>query len=844
MSPDEISSVADVLTELNRWRVRAARGTGKARLSLQDLSAATGIARSSLSNYLNGTTLIPGDVLDSLVLALGATPQEARQWAEAWERATAAALRSSGPRTVRDQLLPDLGDFVGRAAALDQLDDAGPLVIVTGLAGVGKTSLVLRWAHRSAHRFPDGRFYVNLRGYDLREPMSAGQAAERLLRALDVVDIAEDLEERSAQLRSRLAGQAALIVLDNARSAEQVRPLLPGDKSVRVLVTSRDTLAGLVARDGAQRLPLPPLDDAEARTLLGRLAVDLEQPGTGRVLRWCGGLPLALRLVAERLAAGIHSGLDEVAEQLAERGLGLLSIEDDPQADLRRVFDWSYRTLPDPAARLFRLLGIVPGPDVDAYAAANLLDGDLPQARRQIEALCRAHLLQPVGSGRYQAHDLLKAYAQELSTTDDGRDRAMTALLDWYLDRTAAAMMRVQPHRSPGEGAALPLPEFADRDDAMAWLDAERANLTAAVRLAATEDRPRHAWKLTAALSLYFNLRGHLDDWAACLEDGLSAATLLDDAEARAHIHGAYGSYAYRTGRYELMTEHHAHALEYFRALGDRRGEAAALGNLGIGLFQIGRAAESADRFTEAMEICREQGNRRGESITLTNLASIDDFLGRYELAQRRMRAALDLHREVGEFRLASRTLCNLGQLQLRLGAPGEAAVSLKEARELAERIQDRQLIALSMVFLGRLDGPAGFAMVTEALAIARDNADGATVATALTELGAAHAAEGRHDEARTCREEALQQAYRLADPWLESQIHNDLGETRRALGHDLEADEHFGAAAWIAGRTGARYQLARAWAGLGGGSGPEAEGHRERARGLYRELGVPAPLS
>ena len=452
----------DLLDELERWRTRAARGTGKARVSLRELSAATGVPRSSLSDYLSGATLMPPDVLDAVVLALGATPAQAGAWADAWERARdepqpkpdskpdpkpdgkPAPTLEAGPKPQRgrgtsgpqrdrgtsgpQQLPTDTSAFIGREQELSDLNrmlDAAGVAVVAGTAGVGKTTLAIHWAHTVRHRFEDGQLYVNLRGYDPAEPMSSETALEQVLRGLGVDTVPAAPDARAAMYRTLLADKRMLIVLDNARSAEQVRPLLPGTAGCLAVVTSRDSLAGLVVRDGARRITLKRLADAEAlgllERLIGRDRLHTEPQAAADLVRLCAALPLALRVAAERVGRRSTTALaDTVAELEDEAGrLDALGAGGDPLTDIRAVFSWSIRALPEAAARLFRLLGTNPTSDIDAHAAADLAGATLPEARRLLGILTEAHLLDATTHGRFRMHILLRDYARELASAAD-----------------------------------------------------------------------------------------------------------------------------------------------------------------------------------------------------------------------------------------------------------------------------------------------------------------------------------------------------------------------------------------------------------------------------------------
>ncbi len=383
----------------------------------------------------------------------------------------AATVTLAGPEHIwaaPAQLPGDVDAFTGRAGELASLDKlaamigppggagppgAGPaatVICVSGTAGAGKTALAVHWARRVRAAFPDGQLYVNLRGYDPGQPVPAGDALAGFLRALGVPgqDIPRDVDERAAAYRTLLDGRRILVVLDNASAVEQVRPLLPGSPSSLVLVTSRDSLAGLVARHGARRLDLDRLPQQDAVALLRALIGDraeIQPDGTATLARRCARLPLALRVAAELAAASPAMTVAQLAGELADeqRRLDLLDAGGDPGSAIRGVFSWSYGHLPDEEARAFRLLGLGPGPDIDARAAAALTGTPPAQASRMLELLARTHLIHRTRPGRYGLHDLLRAYAAGLAAAGDAegeRQAALTRLFDYYLAAAAAAM--------------------------------------------------------------------------------------------------------------------------------------------------------------------------------------------------------------------------------------------------------------------------------------------------------------------------------------------------------------------------------------------------------------------
>jgi len=412
------------------------------------------------------------------------------------------------------QLPPAARHFSGRSAELvalrritDEPAGAGwpAIIAVTGAAGVGKTALTLRWAHEVAFRFPDGQLHADLRGYDPGSPVPPAEVLARFLRSLGVpgAEIPADQTERAARFRSLLTGQRVLVVLDNARSAEHVRQLLPATPGCAVVVTSRDSLAGLVVRDGAQRLDLDllPLTDAVhlLRSLIGG-RVDADPAAAQTLAVECARLPLALCAAAELAAACPAAPLAELVRQLGDRHqrLDLLDGGGDPRTALRAVFSWSYQHLDGDSARALRLLGLHPGIDIEPYAGAALMGTTVAQARRLLTALARAHLIRPVGPARYAMHDLLRVYAAELAVgCDSDRQEALRRLLDHYVHIASAAMeiaSQTGLSRMSGEPApAGPMPPVTDPWAARAWLDEQRATLARIAAFAAT-----HGWTAQA----------------------------------------------------------------------------------------------------------------------------------------------------------------------------------------------------------------------------------------------------------------------------------------------------------------------------------------------------------
>src|SRR5215470_17916336 len=524
----------------------------------------------------------------------------------------ASGVTSPAPAVAVPRQLPAVvAGFAGRVAELaaltsrlDESTGAGGTVIiaaVSGTAGVGKTALAVCWAHQVADRFPDGQLYVNLRGFDpAGSPMAPAEAVRAFLDAFAIPPerIPVGLEAQSSLYRSILAGRRVLVVLDNARDAAQVRPLLPGSPGCFVLVTSRTRLTSLIAVEGARPLTVDLLSGTEAGELLcrrlGPERVAAEPGAVAEIIGLCARLPLALGVVAAR--AALHPGfpLAVLAEELSRTRGGLRAFEGgEVNDDVRAVLSWSYQRLDTEHARLFRLLGLHPGPDITAAAAASLAGADLARVQRALMELARCHLVAEQVPGRFGFHDLLRAYATELVHTEDTnteRCAARQRMLDHYLHSANSANLLLKPHWEPIILAA-PVPgvvaeELADHAAALAWFEAEHAVLLAAVQLAAATGHHGHAWQLPHELTEFLNRRGHWADWAATENTALVAAQRHSDRLGQAHSHSSLGRALAWLGHHNEAHDHLQQAVDLFAELGDSIGQADSYAQLGLVLQQ------------------------------------------------------------------------------------------------------------------------------------------------------------------------------------------------------------------------------------------------------------------
>lgn len=518
-----VRTVAELAGLLRLLRRREARNRYGAALTYRELAARTGWSHAIIGEYLAGTAMPPTDRFDQLIQLLGATRAELGPLASARDRveelrrprrvmtgAATAVPAVPGERVPRG-LPAAVAGFVGRRdklAELDRFAAAGragtglPIAAICGGGGVGKTALALQWAHRRAAAFPDGQLYVDLRGFSSRRPLAAVEALGRFLHTLGLEPggIPAGVDERASRYRTTLAGRRMLVVLDNALSAEQVRPLLPGGGGCLVVVTSRDSLAGLVAADGAQRIQLDVLTETEGAQLLTALITAAPEEWDA-LARLCGGLPLALRVAAKLAAADPDESLADLRDEDSWQVL----LDAGDEYTVRCVLSWSFVRLSPGAARLFRLLGVDPGPDLSAAAAASLTGVPVTTARHLLGELTRAHMVSEVSPRRYAPHAVLRAYAGDLLRREPAGDRqlAIRRLLDHYLHTAVKADRMLHPGRpsvdlvDPAPGVVLG--DLVSFSRAEAWLVAERRSLLAAARYAREHGIASHARQLARA---------------------------------------------------------------------------------------------------------------------------------------------------------------------------------------------------------------------------------------------------------------------------------------------------------------------------------------------------------
>jgi tetratricopeptide (TPR) repeat protein/transcriptional regulator with XRE-family HTH domain len=796
--------------------------TARPRRSSADLLARAlnrdDLAWEAVRARLRGTASTESDAPE---LAVSGARAENGHPGQAVPRQLPGAVRYFTGRVPELTILTGLVDEAGR-------ERPGTVVIsaIGGTAGVGKTALAVHWAHQSTDRFPDGQLYVDLRGYGPGQPIRPADALAAFLRALGVAgaDIPLGIDERAAQYRSQLAGRRMLVLLDNARSDEQARPLLPGTSSCVTVVTSRDALPGLVARDGAMRLALDLLPQSEAiellRSLIGQ-RVTADPAATRALADRCCRLPLALRVAAELAAAHPAESLASLVAELADQRerLDRLDAIGDPATAVRTVFSWSCRHLEPGTARAFQLIGLHPGPDLDGYAAAALIEtSTVTEASRLLGQLARAHLVQPTKPGRYAMHDLLRDYAAELAAgVDDGKaaKAALSRLFAYYVTTTALAIGTVYPSERSRQrlpepaGLSTPVPAMTSQDAARGWLDDHRAVLISAISYATDNGWPEYAIQLATMLARHLYTTGYYAEDIAILTCAHRAARECGDQVTEARALAGLGDSALRLGDYPQAGRHFRQALKVYRAAGDQPGEARALGNLGMLAAQHGRFQQASRYQQRALALCCSVGDQMGQAIAHARLGEVDLRQGRYPAASLHFQESLALFRAVGEPIDQSYALGNLGELELRLGRYQEARAHFREVLALSREAGDRVNEAYALAELGEVDvGQARYAQAIrhfrQALKLLSQTGDRADETGALNGLGEALLGDGQVDLARTEYRAALSLARETGDTGQEARAHQGLGRVALAAGDPGQARSHWKRALAIYTRLGA----------------------------------------
>jgi tetratricopeptide (TPR) repeat protein/transcriptional regulator with XRE-family HTH domain len=835
---------------LRAWRMRGL-------LSQERLAERSGLSARTIRDLETGKVRRPrGESVRLLADALGLAGWERQQFEQA-----ARASPSAGQPAVQPmvsflgdvtpcQLPPDVADFVGRAELVSQLrrlltgrpdgmpEGAAVVSAVAGKAGVGKSALAVHVAHQLAADFPDGQLYTNLRGAH-PQPLDPAEVLAWSLRALGVDGgaVPSGVEERAALYRSRLAGRRMLVVLDDAASEAQVRPLLPGGPTCAVLVTGRARLAGL---EGARLVHLDVLDAGQATELLARIAgaerVAADPEAATAITTACGGLPLAVRIAGARLAARPHWPLARLAGLLAdERGRLDELVHGD--LEVRASLSLSYQGLGQAQRRLFGRLGLLDAPDVAAWVASALLDRPLPEAEALLEDLVDAQLVDVAawdvtGRPRYRLHDLLHAYARERIQAEEPIQQQQAALeraLGGWL-ALAEQADRQLPVGSLVRGRSAASGRRVDRavadsllGDPLAWLEAERTALLSAIQQASTPDPmvatteaagrlAELAWQLTSALAGFFQLRAYRDDYRRACELALAAT----------------------------------------RRAGNRRGEAWMLAALA-------ELSEEHDRFEEAMALAEQArsihqqiGDHQGEAYALFMMADTDYFCGHFPDAVGKLQRAQELYTDLGDDQGRAEILHNLGRIHRQQGRLTNAAAYLEQALDASRLVGDRRLEAMVLYDVGQLHrildrAERAVAFLDQGLRLCRELGDRMGEGFVLRALGEARLQQGASEDATAAFAQALGVFGRIGSRRGEATVLHSLGELHLAQGCWQQAKACLDAAAGIQRELGLMPRLARTLTTLAKvqaatGDHTAARRSRREARTLYQALGIPVP--
>jgi tetratricopeptide (TPR) repeat protein/transcriptional regulator with XRE-family HTH domain len=813
----------------------------EARLTQEELAEAAGLSPRSVSDLERGinrtahketAVLLAGALgLPEAVTELFVAAARGRGPAEDVVAARRGTVLGAFAAAATRGLPRDVASFTGRQAELDRLAEeleslaAGGGVVgicaIGGMAGIGKTTFAVHAAHRLAGSFPDGQFYLPLHGHTRgQRPVDPADALSSLLLTVGVAgaNIPLGLEARATRWRDHVAGKKILLLLDDAASHEQVRPLLPGTGGSLVLVTSRRRLTAL---DDAAVISLDILPLGEAAQLLARLTaragIHAADPAVGEITRLCGYLPLAIGLIASQLRHHPAQTAESVVASLA-------AATDRPELmraenlSVAAAFDLSYQDLSPGQQRLFRRLGLIPGPTFDAYAVAALDGASLGEARRQLDELYDQHLITEPTLGRYQLHDLLREHAHALAATDDQADRVAAAgrVLDYYLYTALAAGRHFAPRASayrrplPGNPSAQ-APDLSTLGQAAAWLEAERANLHAAADDAATRGHSRHAVAIPAAMSGFLAARGHWDQSAALHQSALAAARQAGDRPGEADTLSTLGVLQRETGSYPAAAASLARALALYRDIGDHPGQADALNELGFLRVLTGDYRAAAASHQQALLLARGTGDRRAEAHTVSNLGLVQQLTGDHPAAATSQQQALALFGDLGDLHDQAYALNSLGVVQEETG-----------------------------------DYPAAAASQQQALALFRDLGHRLGQAHTLNDLGLVQQETGDYRAAAASHQQALALFGDLGHRLGQAEALNRLGELSLRTSATAQAHDQHTQALAIARDISAAPEEARALEGIGNshlqeGNPSQAAAHLQQALTIYQRIGAPA---
>ncbi|HVK22231.1 MAG TPA: BTAD domain-containing putative transcriptional regulator [Actinokineospora sp.] len=714
------------------------------------------------------------------------------------------------PVVVPAQLPARVGHFTGRddeVRALDTLlesDDDLPIAVVCGPAGMGKTSLAVQWAHQATRHFPDGQLFLDLRGHDPKSAMTGDAALTHLLHSLDVPDdrMPTSPEEKAALYRTLVSGKRFLIVVDNAGRAEDVLPLVPSGRNL-LLVTSRTSLAALSTRHDLRVIAVDALAHAAAVALLSSVLgvdrVSRESGPAARLARLCGGMPLALRIAAARLVGHPKRPIADFAAELGTTGrLDSLAVEGDTRT-VRAVLASAYHPLGEQPARLFRRVGLHPGPTFSTHLGAAVCGVDGSVGGHALDELSVAHLITAVAADRYRFHDLTRVFARQCAAPDEPADVG-ERLLDWYLLIAHRANQLINPARD----VVTPTIRFPDAvvpfgDDqhaALSFLDAERDNFLPVVQHARETGRQAQAWELTYLLTSFYEASGHWHERIELCRQGAAAAADLGDPLAESEMLRALGVAFFMTRRLQDALDTNTRALTVVRRAGDLSGEGHIYNNIANAYAELRRFDDAVAAHLSAVDRCAAAGNALGLALSRRNLGHTYIRMGKADQSVEPLTLALNAFRDLGIARLEANTLDTLGEAYLQRADFGLALQHFDSAVSISREIGDRwleweTLLDAGLVHLARADYPAALSHFESALAITRDVSDRHGEASVLNHLGRTQLLAGDLRSARVSLEAAVSVRSRVPDHYEEAHLHRDLALLAAQSGDPAAASTH-----------------------------------------------------
>ncbi|WP_165959554.1 AfsR/SARP family transcriptional regulator [Nonomuraea longispora] len=783
--------------------------------------------------------------------------------------ATPPARHHVAAAPLNDNLPRDIPDFTGRETELarlyDEVEHSSASVMIRaidGMAGVGKTALAIHMAHKLADRYPDGRWYLHLRAHDPHQPpVDPGHGLEMLLRLLgdDPQRIPDGLEPRAALWRARLADRRILIVLDDAASADQVRPFLPGKPGCLVLVTSRRRLTGL---EGARPLSLDALIPPEAALLFRRIVGQgrpLDAGDVNRLVSLCGHLPLAVTIMANKLRHRPARGVGDLVAKLSQSKGGLAEMHAG-DSNLSTAFDLSYRELSSERRRAFRRIGLHVGADLTVGAAAALIGCDRYRAESALEELIDRHLVEEPESGRIRFHDLLRAYARERAVEEEPAGeprRAVRRMLDFYLYTADRADRILYPHRRRADVRVPhpPDPAFVDSPRSAAeWLRDEWANVLMCVHYTAEHGYPVHAIQLSRAVATYLERSAHWEDAARAHELTRRVCRQIGDREGEARVELELSLVRSRTGHYAAALEHAIKGINAFRALGDRGGEADTLDHLARLSWLSGRNREALEHARKAIALFRAIGDRHGEGNALLHSGIALSYLGLAEEATAAFESCLEIANGGGDVATKAMVLNNFGELHFSRGDYRSALSLFRQALAILREAGWRQNEAVGLNNIanchereGRRDEALHF--YREALAICRETGDRRHEAHTLSNIGSTYLGMDLNAEALIHFQKALSIARTIGDPYESSRALQRIGDSQRHSGQFAFARETYERALALAHELGDPFLEASSLTGLGEAllrmrDRKAAERPWRQALTIFERLGAPEARS